>query len=104
MATDDSPTLATGPLDMVAMARRSAPLPALTVLWHPDLDRIGEVAPLTALRDTGSVELTRNEPPFFVPGSHVGRPVEHQTMNRSPVLRIVPKGGGLELQPGATDK
>ena len=25
-------------------------------------------------------------------------------MNRNPVLRIVPKGGGLELQPGATDK
>jgi two-component system nitrogen regulation response regulator GlnG len=104
MATDDSPTLTTGPQNMVAMAGDVAPLPALTVLWHPDLDRVGEVAPLTALRDTGSVDLTRLEPPFFVPGSHVDRPIDHQTMNRSPVLRIVAKRGGLELGLGATDK
>jgi two-component system nitrogen regulation response regulator GlnG len=104
MAIDDSPTLATGRQNVGAMAGALAPLPALTILWHPDLDRVGEVAPLTALRDKSSVDLTRLEPWFFVPGSPVGRAIEHQTMNRNPVLRIVAKRDGLDLQPGATDK
>ena len=33
--------------------------PALTILLHPDLDRVGEVTPLTAALETDETDLTR---------------------------------------------
>ena len=101
---EDSPTLITGAREHTDVSSRGLPpVPAVTILWHPELDRVGEVAPLTALRETGSADLGRYEPIFFLPGSNIGRAIDHQTMNHSAV-RIVLTRGGLELRAGATQK
>jgi two-component system nitrogen regulation response regulator GlnG len=101
---EDSPTAVTGAREHTDVSSRGLPpVPALTILWHPELDRVGEVAPLTGLRETASADLGRYEPTFFVPGSNVGRAIDHETMNHSAV-RIALTRGGLELRPGATKK
>jgi two-component system nitrogen regulation response regulator GlnG len=78
--------------------------PALTILLHPDLDRVGEVTPLTAALETDETDLTRDEPVFFVPGSIIRRPIDHVAMNRNPVLRLTLDNGDLVLSPGIANK
>ena len=61
----------------------SAPLLGLTVLWHPDLERIGEqhIGPAAA----GVVEVSRYAPLFFRPGRD-GIALGHRAIARSPLL------------------
>ena len=71
---EDSPTAVTGARELTDVSSLGLPpVPALTILWHPELDRVGEVAPLTGLRETASANVGRYEPTFFVPGANVGR-------------------------------
>ena len=53
-------------LPEVAVASRQADSRrfALTVLYHPDIERIGEIASLEALHDSGSESLSRLQPEF----------------------------------------
>src|SRR5262249_8847689 len=97
-------TLTLGPSDTLTGTLGLPLLPALTVIWHPDLQRVGEVAPLAGLYERDLVELTRDEPAFFPPGSSVGRSIDHRAMNRDAVLRVVRSKGCLELHPGVADK
>jgi two-component system nitrogen regulation response regulator GlnG len=100
MVSDDS-TLTLGPLDTLTGSGRGPPLvPALTIIWHPDLDRAGQVAPLTALFDSAVAHLSRDEPIFFPPGSGTGQSVDHRRMSREPVIDVVSARGILELHPG----
>jgi DNA-binding NtrC family response regulator len=79
--------------------RDEAPLvPALTVLFHPDLDRVGEVAELVEL-DVPPVALSRARPHFAPPGATARRPLEDRHLSRRP-LWIRPEGGGLVLDSG----
>ena len=96
---DDS-TL-TGSLDTVTGTQGLGSVPALTILWHPDLDRVGHIAPLTALLKTHVAHVNREEPIFFPPGSSDGQSIDHRRMSHSSVIDIVSYRGGLELRRGA---
>jgi two-component system nitrogen regulation response regulator GlnG len=78
--------------------------PALTILYHPELDRIGERVALPELRDGAAVALSRETPAFFARGRTEGRPLEHACVSRTPLhLRSRPDGGvGLDSNESRT--
>ncbi len=80
-------------------------LPALTILGHPDLDRVGEVVILGELASGREVLLARHQPRFTAPGaaaaaSHSaasGGALDDPFLSRRP-LRLEPlPGGGVRL-------
>ncbi|HEV7515177.1 MAG TPA: sigma 54-interacting transcriptional regulator, partial [Thermoanaerobaculia bacterium] len=66
--------------------------PGLTVLWHPDVGRVGEQAALTALASGRPEYLSRREPAFGPPGEPASRPLADPYVSRTPI----------RLEPGAT--
>jgi hypothetical protein len=96
---DDEATLRFGPSD----PSNSGPLfafPALTIVWHPNLERVGQIALLeTLIVGSGVVHLSRSEPDFLVPGLDEGQPLAHPAIGRreAPALDIrYEKGFKLE--------
>ncbi|SDF58688.1 MULTISPECIES: sigma 54-interacting transcriptional regulator [unclassified Duganella] len=71
-------------------AARAGPLLGLTILWHPELDRIGQqhIGPPEA----GKVELSRYLPMFGDAGL-AGLPLGHRSVSRAP-LTIARDGAG----------
>ena len=97
---DDEATLRFGPSDPSGSGQ-SRIFPALTIIWHPNLDRVGQIAPLAKpLLESGIVHLSRAEPDFLVPGQDEGQPLVHLGIGRrgSPALDILFEGGVLELR------
>lgn len=78
----------TSPLANLGAAAR--PLLALTIIWHPDLERVGE----QFVGDAGAegIELNRYTPLFCRPGSD-GLPLGHTGISRAP-LHIARDGDG----------
>ena len=75
--------------------------PALTVVWHPNLDRIGQMAMLwPEVGDDRGSHLSRDEPTFAVPGLDTGRPLDHRAISRKerPTLRFRYRDGGFEIE------
>ncbi|HBL29073.1 MAG TPA: sigma-54-dependent Fis family transcriptional regulator, partial [Acidobacteria bacterium] len=64
-------------------------LPALTILFHPDVRRVGEHVLLGELGGGRVVLLSRNEPGFAPPGTSDLRPLGDLHLSRSP-LRLGP--------------
>ena len=103
--TEDTSTLTLGPLDTLSGSGRGLPqVPALTIAWHPAASRVGTIAPLTALLESESAPLNRDEPLFYTPGSNVGRSIDHRGMSREPVLIVESTGKTLELRRGSATK
>jgi two-component system, NtrC family, nitrogen regulation response regulator GlnG len=101
---DDQPTGAIAPpSDVTESARGPGVLPALTIIWHPDLDRAGEIAPLTELVENEVAPLTRTQPKFRRPGSDDSRPIGHTDMNRRPALEVSASRGIFELRRGTAN-
>jgi two-component system nitrogen regulation response regulator GlnG len=76
----------------------SPSLPALTVLAHPDLGRIGERVFLSELVRGRHALLSRQEPRFTAPCSAAGEPLGDPFLSRRP-LRLEPlAGGGVRLR------
>ncbi len=76
-------------------------VPALTILWHPRLDRVGDRLRLDGLLRGEAVALSRSGPAFGVPGgSRPSRPLEHPSLSTTRV-RIVAGGslGSVRLAP-----
>ena len=75
-------------------------LPALTVLFHPDPARVGEIASLRELLDGHSVFLSRLEPGFGQPGRFDLQPLADRFLSRSPI-RFSPTGtaGTVRVDP-----
>jgi two-component system nitrogen regulation response regulator GlnG len=78
-------------------------VPSLTILGHPDVDRIGERARLTDLRLGRAVALSRNEPAFAAPGRGDGRGPGHALLDpyvsRRPIgLAPAPRGYAIEAK------
>jgi two-component system nitrogen regulation response regulator GlnG len=87
----------------------AALVPGLTVLCHPDLERVGERALLTALTSGGEERLSRHEPLFVAPAAGGGaatggaagddsgawgpRPLADPFLSRMPI-RLLPEGDG----------
>ncbi len=100
MSIFDNDSTLSGPFEPPTGSLSAPVVPALTILWHPDLNRVGEVA---LLEDDGVLGFTRDAPAFFVPGSNVGRPIAHRMMGRDPVVGFASVQGRLEIRPGSTD-
>jgi two-component system nitrogen regulation response regulator GlnG len=82
-------------------------VPALTLLAHPDLRRVGERVLLPGLSSGRPVDLSRREPLFAQPGAGPARPLADLHLSRSPLrlipgdragsVRLVPEGGGCRF-------
>jgi two-component system nitrogen regulation response regulator GlnG len=73
-------------------------LPALTVLGHADLSRVGDRAFLSELVRGKDALLSRQEPRFTAPRAFRGEPLADSFLSRRP-LRFSPlPGGGVRLQ------
>ncbi|MDY7092433.1 MAG: sigma 54-interacting transcriptional regulator [Acidobacteriota bacterium] len=90
------------------LRRSRPPVPALTVLYHPQASRVGERCLLSALSSQRSVRLARMEPFFSQPSVQPAgqpsrapqRPLEDLYISRTP-LRLLPQSGGwLRLEKG----
>ena len=73
-------------------------LPALTVLYHPDLERIGERALLPALGEGGEVALSRSRPDFAAPHNGVPRPLADPRISRGDWMLSGGEAGAIHLQ------
>lgn len=82
--------------------------PALTVLYHPDVARVGELVILGELAAGVACSLSRTAP-GFAPRSdatrggaaRAGRPLEDQNLSRSPLrLTAIAGGGGVRVELG----
>jgi DNA-binding NtrC family response regulator len=79
-------------------------VPALTVLWHTDIERIGDIAILEDLRADGRVQVSRLAPLFKAPRGTQAQPLQDKHLSRTPALEIVRGARGqLELRPGSAD-
>lgn len=98
-STLHAPTLA-GPDTTLDGSDRANRRPALTILWHPDVRRIGD----RALLGTRRIELSRIEPVFEPSGLGEGAPLADQYIShRTPAALLGLAGEGVELSPGDGD-
>jgi two-component system, NtrC family, nitrogen regulation response regulator GlnG len=65
--------------------RARARIPALTILYHPDLGRVGERAVLGGLLEGRTAYLSRLEPGFEAPQRSEPLPLEDRHISRSPM-------------------
>lgn len=99
MPTRNSPTQTSPtPTDMGVS---SEAVPALTILWHPDLSRVGAMFSFADLREGHSLLLSRNSPEF---DQHADSPkaLEDPFVSRQPFLQFTRTPGGVEVAPTAT--
>ncbi|MCP3142805.1 sigma 54-interacting transcriptional regulator [Pyxidicoccus xibeiensis] len=99
---DDESTANVPPPD--ADAPGSRPVPALTLVSHPMVHRVGERLLLDALLQGREVALSRNAPLFTRPGAALGLPLADPFLSRK-ALRLGPgvRGGvRLEVEEGGT--
>ena len=79
-------------------------VPALTILGHPDVERVGERVRLTDLRLGRAVALSRNEPGFADPGRGERaplRPLLDPYVSRKPIsLAPAPRGVAIDAKGG----
>lgn len=92
-------------LDISSGIHESGPVgvPGLTLLYHPDLTRVGECARLSELLGDRSVSLSRLEPVFSHPGRAQGAALADPFLSRRPVLSLSSSQEGLRLVCGAPD-
>ncbi|MEM8934722.1 MAG: sigma 54-interacting transcriptional regulator, partial [Acidobacteriota bacterium] len=64
-----------------AVGRR---VPGLTILYHPDLDRLGERTVLATLGASGEASVSRRSPLFAAPGGERSRPLDDNGLSRTP--------------------
>jgi two-component system nitrogen regulation response regulator GlnG len=96
--TSDESTLTVGPLQTLTGHSGLPQVPALTIIWHPDIDRIGQIAPLTSLLEVDVAHLSRSEPFFLPPGADSGEPLSHRGISKDSVLDITFERGAFELR------
>jgi two-component system nitrogen regulation response regulator GlnG len=77
--------------------RSRARYPALTILYHPDIQRVGERVILSGLLPGGNLPLSRLEPKFEAPYQTGARPLLDRCISRSPFLITMDESGALGL-------
>ncbi|MFY9824733.1 MAG: sigma 54-interacting transcriptional regulator [Thermoanaerobaculia bacterium] len=81
--------------------RSRSRIPTLTILYHPEVRRVGERALLESLMEGQPVQLSRLEPSFAMPGQADRRPLSDRHLSRSPLLLTpVREDGALQLSLG----
>jgi two-component system nitrogen regulation response regulator GlnG len=95
-----------GPLDDVSTVslpkrrageRASRLVPALTLISHPDIRRVGERLLLEELLAGGQVPLSRKAPEFLRPGETRGTPLADPCLSRKPILFAPGDAGRIRL-------
>lgn len=74
-------------------------MPTLTVLGHPDVNRIGDRAILGELMAGNETGLARNRLDFAPPDRIWGEPLDDPFLSREPIFFRPLYGGGVELSP-----
>ncbi|MEM7587096.1 MAG: sigma 54-interacting transcriptional regulator, partial [Acidobacteriota bacterium] len=74
----------------------------LTIVCHPELERIGQRALLLELDAGHQVALSRTAPEFTSPGSVWGTALEDPYLSRSPLILRPAQRGGVELDASAS--
>ncbi len=92
---------ATGTAAEVASAE-PIPLPALTILCHPDLGRIGDLLLLGELASGREAGLSRHQPRFTAPGAAGGTPLDDPFLSRRPLILSPLPGGSVRLDRGGS--
>ncbi len=77
--------------------RGRASVTALTLLYHPDLARVGERVLLPGLESGRVARVSRNEPAFAPPRGGAASPLSDPYLSRRPLLLNRPAAGGLRL-------
>lgn len=72
-------------------------VPALTVLWHPDLSRVGQRVRLSALLDGHEVVLSSSSPGFQPPGTPRAAPLRHPSLEGLRIRFAAGDGHGAVL-------
>ena len=80
--------------------RAAAPVPCLTLLYHPLAGRIGERAALASVASGAAVRLSRLEPRFAHPGEKEGTPLGDSHVSRSPSRLLALGDGRIRLELG----
>jgi two-component system nitrogen regulation response regulator GlnG len=80
----------------------SLTVPGLTILGHPQVQRIGERAALLDLSSGREALLSRGEPRFSPPGESALRPLAVPYLSRRPWLLRSTAGGGVQLVRGGS--
>jgi two-component system, NtrC family, nitrogen regulation response regulator GlnG len=78
---------------------RAGLVPALTLLFHPRLERVGERAVLGDLRLLDAVGISRTAPGFAVPGAAGGAPLGDTHLSRKPLRVVALPDGQIRLDP-----
>jgi two-component system nitrogen regulation response regulator GlnG len=68
-----------------SLDKQQAAVPMLVIALHPNLNRVGEVAPLLDLDREGRGYVSRNRPEFSKSG-YAGKPLADQHISRSPLI------------------
>ncbi|CAM2068444.1 Sigma-54-dependent Fis family transcriptional regulator [Sulfidibacter corallicola] len=76
------------------------PIPALTLIAHPNLQRIGDRAFLIEAGDNGEEELSRVAPDFFPPGGALGHSLHDPYLSRTPLSVQGDSKGNLWIRRG----
>ncbi|MCG8461353.1 MAG: sigma 54-interacting transcriptional regulator, partial [Holophagales bacterium] len=88
-------TTRTDSAEIRAAAARA--IPVLTLLSHPDPDRVGERAALPSLLSGAAQPISRLEPAFALPGGGLGRPLAYPQLSRKPVVLRADRATGLVI-------
>jgi two-component system, NtrC family, nitrogen regulation response regulator GlnG len=65
---------------------RGGPLVGLTLLYHPNAERVGQVVPLFSLAVGGTRKLCRLEPDFAWHGEEARQPLASPVLSRTPIV------------------
>ncbi|MES2317591.1 MAG: sigma 54-interacting transcriptional regulator [Pseudomonadota bacterium] len=96
LAHDTEQTLTSG---LSALAQRATPLLALTILWHPDLSRVGEQ--YVAGPDSAELAVNRFAPAFCRP-AEAARPLGERCIARESLLLQSDGTGGVTVRAPAS--
>ena len=75
-------------------------VPVLTVVFHPDPQRVGDRLWLSALMSGGEVEISRLAPKFAAPGEETGDPLGDPYISRTPFILRPSNEGSVILERG----
>src|SRR3954468_15858800 len=81
---------------------RSTSVPALTIVYHPVLRRIGERAVLGEIVAGREARIGRGAPRFAPPLQSRGAPLDHPRISRAPFALRPRADGGVVLDAGGT--
>jgi hypothetical protein len=81
---------------------RGAPVsvPVMTILYHPEIERIGDACILGSLLGGHSVDLSRVAPSFARPGTAEEAPLQDEHLSRKPIRLLPIERDGLRVNPG----